>query len=277
MSDAAAPATTLPVCNALWIGGDLGGIGAACLASFVRQGHRVVLFCYDPPRDAPPGVALADAAKVIPRKHIFRHYERGSYAVFSDMFRYRLLQATDGIWIDTDLYCVRPIRPSSPYVFGIELPRRINNAVLGLPRDCVVLRELSAIFAERSPVPPWLEAADRTVFAARRASGAAFTAADLPWGATGPLALTYLLTKAGLSKHAEPQTVFYPVTAARGSLLLRANGNLAAQLTEKTLTVHLWNDILQRYLQHMEKGSAIDRLLSTGVLIEASEADHRRA
>lgn len=43
MSD---PNQNLPIIHALWIGDTLGKLSAACLSSFVQQGHRVCLHAY---------------------------------------------------------------------------------------------------------------------------------------------------------------------------------------------------------------------------------------
>ena len=64
---------TLATINAIWIGSRLGDLHVACLRSFLRHGHRVVLHVYDEPQDTPFGVALADASKFLPRSRIFRN------------------------------------------------------------------------------------------------------------------------------------------------------------------------------------------------------------
>src|SRR5664279_4195583 len=146
---------TVPICNALWIGGNLGPIGAACLASFVRHDHRTVLHCYDPPRDVPKGVELADASAIVPSSQIIRHKESGSYALFANLFRYELIRRGLGIWIDCDVYCLRRFAFDSDYVYGWQGINSVNNAVLGLPKESPVLEKLIALFATRAPVLPW--------------------------------------------------------------------------------------------------------------------------
>ena len=84
-------AGALEVCNTLWVSGDLGPVLAACLASFVAKGHRVILHCYDLPSDVPAGVETADAALIVPASRIIRHKDTGSLALFSNLFRYELL------------------------------------------------------------------------------------------------------------------------------------------------------------------------------------------
>lgn len=267
------PPVVTPTCNTLWIGGDLGPIAAACLTSFLRRGHRVVVYCYDPPRDAPPGVELADAAVIIPTSRIIRHAKTGSYALFSDLFRYTLLRLGHGLWIDCDVYCLRRFAFDGEYVFGWQQPNSINGAVLRLPSDSPVLEKLIAIFDMKSPVLPWLRAEDQSTLMARRLAGEAFGIGDLRWGAAGPAALTYLLTEAGLARHAYPRTVFYPVPHHHGGLLLRADADVSAVISPRTLAVHLWNEALKPHIAKAQRGSPVDRLLSQGTLVDETFLD----
>jgi hypothetical protein len=261
----------LPVCNALWIGGNLSPISRACLASFVRHGHEVVLHVYERPSDAPPdGVRLADAATTIPAKRVFRHKQTGSYALFANLFRYELLRRDQGIWIDCDLYCVRPIDIGSPYVFGWEWRDSINNAVLGMPPDCPILDDLIGWFDRPSPLPPWLDQETTKTFLARKLKGEAFGVEDLPWASLGPRAVTWLLTQAGLAQHAQPRSVFYPVIFGQPQLFLKSGVDLAAMITAKTRTIHLWNENLHRRLDQTQPGSAIHRLIHEGRLFDES-------
>ncbi len=208
-------------CCTLWIGGSLGPIASACLASFVRHGHAVILYCYDPPPDVPAGVRIADANAVVPSHRIVRHARIGSYALFSNLFRYELFRAGRGIWIDCDVYCVRHMEFDEISVFGWQRANSINGAVLRLPSDSPVLEPLIALFTARSPVPPWLEREEAARLQVRRLAGEEFSVADLPWGSAGPNALTYLLTEAKLTRFAAPPDVFYPLPWDRGRCCCR--------------------------------------------------------
>ena len=141
------------VINAIWIGPELGQVQAACLRSFLRHGHRVVLHCYERPKDTPAGVEIADATRLLPETRIIRH-ATGSLSLFADLLRYEILGAGMGLYVDCDVFCLRPIEDAD-YIFGLENSDRINSAVLKLPANCPVLAELRAI--KNSPVfaPPW--------------------------------------------------------------------------------------------------------------------------
>jgi len=61
-------------------------------------------------------------------------------------------------WIDTDVYCHKPMTYESDYVFGYELPgeHRVNNAVLGMPADSEILRQMIEFTDDRYSIAPFL-------------------------------------------------------------------------------------------------------------------------
>jgi glycosyltransferase involved in cell wall biosynthesis len=117
---------TRNVVHGLWIGTKLSRLERLTMQSFVRHGHPFNLWVYDELDDAPPpGVALRDAAAILPRNRIFLKAEqdpgagvgRRSYGPFSDLFRYKLLHDEGGIWVDMDVTCLKPFDFAEPYVF----------------------------------------------------------------------------------------------------------------------------------------------------------------
>ncbi len=127
----------LPIVNALWIG-QLSPLEQLCLSSFVARGHSVYLYTYDAVENVPAGVALQDAARILPPSHIFRNRVgkgKGSFAAFSDLFRYKLLLDQGGWWIDADVFCLKPFDFAAPYVFGAE-EKPVASGVIKMPRGC---------------------------------------------------------------------------------------------------------------------------------------------
>lgn len=104
---------TLPTINALWIGSELNLIASACLKSFLKYGHIVNLYTYGNIVNVPNGVNIIDGSHIIPKEKIVKHQKSGSYALFSDIFRYVLLSKINhGIYVDCDVYCLKPITMS---------------------------------------------------------------------------------------------------------------------------------------------------------------------
>ena len=256
--------TGLEPCHALWIGERLGPVAGACLRSFVRVGHPVVLHCYDEPRDAPDGVVLSDAATLVPRDRVFTHAKTGSYALFSNYFRYQIMQRSLGLYVDCDVVCVRPV-PTRSYLFGLQDVETINGAVLKLPSGSPLLGDLTALFDQGVFAPPWYSRQRRLTQYIKTLFGRHADLAHAPWGVAGPVALTWFAKKHGLRDWAQPMDVFYPVPHTEVSSFFDPDVTWESLITEQTCCVHLWNEKLRRenlHLQAIRPGSPLQRLLN---------------
>jgi Glycosyltransferase sugar-binding region containing DXD motif len=94
----------------LWIGPRLSNIEKLCLSSFLRVGYVVHLYAYDDIIGVPSGVIMQEAGTILPRKEVFQYkvgFACGSYAGFSDRFRYHLLEKKGGWYFDMDFVAVR--------------------------------------------------------------------------------------------------------------------------------------------------------------------------
>ncbi len=231
---------SLPTANAIWIGPKLGPIHAACLRSFVRAGHRVVLHSYDPPSDVPSGVEVTDARGLMPESRIVRYEANGSPALFANLYRYEILKAGLGLYVDCDLYCVRPIEDED-YIFGWQDLRSLNNAVLKLPPACPLLAELCTLKDEF--IPPWSKSKEKQGLRLRRLLGRQLSVEKMPWGTTGPRALTWFARQHGLISKAAPIDVFYPVAMSHIGLLIDPDVSLDELITTRTRTIHLWSQM----------------------------------
>jgi len=233
----------LPVVNAFWTGPRLGRIHAACLASFVSVGHRVVLHAYDVPADVPKGVAVADANLLAPRAEMAEYDRAGRYALLSDLIRFRILAAGLGLYVDCDCYCLRPIEDSD-FILGWETDASVNGAVLKLPQGSAILTDLLAI----GPgfVPPWLSLRRRVLQTARRLLGFPKPLHTMPWGTIGPRAISYYVQHHGLEAHVRPREEFYPLAHDAVERLFDPALSLDDLITPHTRIVHLYNEMLRR-------------------------------
>jgi hypothetical protein len=189
-----------------------------------------------------------------------RHRESGSYALASDLFRYRIMVAREGYWSDTDVVCLKPVTITGPHVFGWESKRNINGAFLYLDHQSPVLKEVMDSFRPNF-VPPWLRIRRALPFHLKRLTGRSFGPADLPWGAFGPRALTYLARKHKVDHQAQPPSVFYPLPLRDARHIFNAAFNLPEVTIQSSLMIHLWNERLKD-LKHQdpEPGSLLDML-----------------
>lgn len=243
----------LPPVNTIWIGPELGPIHVACLRSFLRQGHRVLLHCYERPNDTPAGVEIVDANILIPQSRIIRHRKTGSPSLFSDLLRYEIIGAGLGLYADCDVFCLRPIEDADHIfgregaVFGWERPI-LNTAVLKLPADCPTLTALRAIKDTPDFVPPWAKKRKTRRGRLQWLRGPAPPVAleDLPWGTAGPRALTYYAEQCGIEHLASPVDRFYPVHWTQLELLLDPDLTLEELITHRTDALHLYSSIVSR-------------------------------
>jgi len=247
-------------CHTLWIGDCLPPMARACLRSFLRHGHRTILHTYAPLEGVPAGVEVRDAARILPDSAIIRYHRSRSVAIFANYFRYKLALRDRGFWVDCDMYCVRPMDFADDPVFGFQDDRELNNAVLRLEPHSALLADLLALFEERRAAFPWLKRDQRLRASLRALYHRTPRIAHLPWGSTGPKALTWIARKHGLLAKAQPRAVFYPLIYLDYGELGSSRFDLASVIEPDTVAVHLWNQQLKQMRQGPEPGSFLARL-----------------
>jgi hypothetical protein len=118
------------------------------LRSFDACGHRFVLWLYGRlEHDVPPGVDVRDAAKIIPRERVFCYkagMRPGSYAGFSDLFRYKPLYDCGGWWTDLDVVCLQPLDFDQWYAFHPHAELGLVGSVLKTPPRSELMRRRAA-------------------------------------------------------------------------------------------------------------------------------------
>jgi len=240
----------LPPVGALWIGGSLTWLEQVCLKSFVDQGHPTILYTYGEVAGVPEGVELRDGRKVLDTDDFHTHARTGSVALFSDLFRFHLLaQDPEIIYIDTDVYSVRPIPGNEAHVFGYEFwveerqKGQINGAVLRLPQDSPALQGLLAFTRQEYPVPEWLPPRHLGEIRKRAAEGDPMHVSEMPWGIWGPLGVTAFLQQTGEDVHASPRDVYYPVHFANRRVFAKRPEKARENLTDNTRCIHIWAPI----------------------------------
>lgn len=240
----------LPPVGALWIGGSLTWLEQLCLKSFVDQGHPTILYTYGEVGGVPDGVEVRDGREVIDTDDFHTHARTGSVALFSDLFRFHMLaRDPDIIYIDTDVYSVRPLPGGEAHVFGYEFrggeqeKGQINGAVLRLPQDSPALQGLLEFTRDEYPVPDWLPPRHLGEIRRRAGVGDPMHVSQMPWGIWGPLAVTAFLQKTGEDAHARPTDVYYPVSFANRRVFAKRPMRALAHLTENTRCIHLWAPI----------------------------------
>jgi len=252
-----------PRCNTLWIGPGFGRVERACLRSVLRQGHEVSLFCYRRPDGVPDGVELRDAAEILPEAAILT-YPSGSVSIFANWFRYELQRREAGIWLDSDVYLLAPLPAGRPHLFGWQQPDLIANAVLWLPPASPLLQPLLALFEERE-IPAWLRPDERLAAWLRRRFTGRTGIGRMPWGSTGPNALTALARRFEVADEARGAEIFYPVPYRDARWLLDPGRPLEAMVAPSSVAIHLWNQLIEDFKEApAPEGSFLHRLHQEG-------------
>ena len=232
--------------GSLWIGDRLGAIERASVASFLRHGDRLTLFAYAPVADVPPGVALRDAAAILPGP-ILRHPGTGSPALHSDLFRYAMIGQTDLIWVDLDIIALRSFDFPSPWVMGYETATELNGAVLRLPKDSVTLQELRRLRTDTVGYPPSFSPFRRWKYRLRTL-GRGQPITRWAWGMAGPRALTHLARASGEIAHALPVSAFYAIPFTQAHRFAQPGALSRSDLPPDAVAVHLWGKELRAHL-----------------------------
>jgi hypothetical protein len=226
--------------DCLWIGGHLGWLPRLCLSTWVRHGHRVTLWAYEPIDDVPDGVNVEPGQAILPATAITRHRKTGSVSLFSNRFRYHLLSRRATTWLDTDVVLLRPLDRRDPYLFGRQDAEFINTAVLRLPGESPVLADLKAFADARVPVPAWWSPIRKGLQRALGVVGMHQRAPDMGWGTFGPRALTDAIRRHELDQCAAPPEVFYPLGWREAALFYGPAAAVDARITPATVALHLW-------------------------------------
>ena len=237
-----------PTVASLWIGSGLSWVEVVCIQSFLDAGHHFVLYTRGAIGNIPEGVEQRRADDLTPPTTELR--DRKEIAAFSNFFRFRMLQTEDFIWVDLDVYCVKPFDFDTDWIFAIEMASRdrINTGVLALPKDAVELQQCIDFWQTPNAIPPWFPRNQRRPLRELRMRGEAHTLESLRWGTSGPHLLDHFLRQSGNIQHAMPRDTFYP-TSGQDFALTYTSGVTRAEIEKpQTYSVHLYGEVKRRLL-----------------------------
>lgn len=224
--------------QSFWYGKDLPTFARLCMASFLDYGHRYRLYVYRRPDNVPFGVDLHDASEILPESEVFYYKNpdgsNRSVAAFANLFRYALLRARGGWWVDTDVLRTDGVFPRDELLLGWEDDERICNAILRAPQGHALIAE-----------------------AERRALAAG---TELEWGQTGPALVTALVSEMGLGGAVRALGDLYPTRPDEFRLPTMAEGrDESERRAQATPLFHLWHEMFRiegdRRLNSPEPGS----------------------
>ena len=130
----------LPAVQSLWVGGELSKMEQTSIKSFLVKGHNYHLYTYGNVKGVPEGVNVRRAERILTKEKYIEDKNKES-ATFSNKFRYKLLNKKGGVWVDTDIICLRPFKFENDHTFASERVERQSKWSLNLPTrpvGCVI-------------------------------------------------------------------------------------------------------------------------------------------
>lgn len=234
--------------GALWIGESLPKLQYTCLSSLVYYGHDVDLYVYNDSITTPPGVNKKDASEILPESEIF--LVENTYAGFSDVFRYQMINKTGKVWIDADVLCMSPDWNFKDNIFAsvesvANNPDCIAGGVLSLPQNSEIINYL----IEES---------------------VNFDKNKIVWGEIGPQLLDKAFKKFNYLEYAYPHKVFFGINYTQYDYMWRPDKlKDVLELEKESKSISMYNQMITRSgkdKNDFPEGSAIEYFYKKFVL-----------
>lgn len=226
----------------LWIGDRLHYLNQLCLLSHVRHGHPTTLYCTDTVSNVPEGIEVRPATEIMDIDMDI--VENTSASFLSNVFRYKMIQKTNAIWIDCDAFCHRPFPDEMDNIFaGHGFRGALNCGVVYIPQKGELMDRLLDYYENLPDAPAWfnkqqrkrLERQDTRLPHAVRIYNAERTA-------FGPQAFTYFAQQTGDYEKAQTPDVLYPVPFQLNDVFYDPHGRVEGHFTDQTLSVHFYTN-----------------------------------
>jgi hypothetical protein len=220
--------------QSFWFGSVLPEMQQLGIKSFLRLGYQYDLYAYSPVEGVPAGATLCDAAAILPRDRLFCYqsgFGRGSYAAFSNLFRYRLIFERGGWWVDTDVVALKEFDSGESTILATEYETdwsiQCSTAAFKAPAGSLFLKYCEDAIGERD-------------------------LAMLQWGEIGPMLFDAAVTRFGLTNFRKPPVVFSPISYFEFRDIIRPGFDMSR--LEGACAVHLWNQMWRH--EHIDPADA---------------------
>ena len=210
------------IIQSLWVGGRLSIIEVLCIKSFVDNGHEFHLYSYEQDINAlKAGAIIKDANEIIPLEEVYKDVAN-TYTSFANWFRYKLLYAKGGWWVDMDVICLKNFNFKDDYCFTTEVYFNLgvrqtiaNNAIIKSPPKAEFLKDM---IEEMGKV----------------------NLTKAPWGIFGSRFLEKILKNYESEQYIQPTYVFCPINWHETELFFKDKIEMTF---DHCHAIHLWNNI----------------------------------
>ncbi|WP_282121568.1 hypothetical protein [Ruegeria atlantica] len=248
----------------LWIGKRFSFLEHLCLKSFADVDQKPIVYHYGDLEDIPDYIEARDAREIFDTSEIYRDPITRSVAVHADLFRLKLMQDTDYIWVDADAYANRPFETNQGYLFpqGNRNKQRLMNGVLAFPSGSLALKQMCEFAFESDLVPPWWPEDQQQAYL--RIFGKS-TYWSLPLFSLGPPMLYNYVSRSDENSMATPRTELYSIPPRFRALWNDPDiSKLDFLEWQDKMSIHFYGSWFRRMfsgVKSFNEGSLIDQLL----------------
>ena len=177
-----------------WAYGEFSKLEKICINSFASQGYSVNLWTYGSIANIPSNVNVQNAREILSEELVFLN-KAGSYASFSDYFRYGLLNKVGGLYVDTDVIAlVDPLKIEGRPFLVTERVRPFEKNISNFIKK-ITGAISSADYQINNNVIFNPEPKKGNIIDMAYEYSARFPKENITWGEIGPLLLTSLIKK----------------------------------------------------------------------------------
>ena len=231
------------IIQSLWIGNELSSVEQLCINSYLKNDHEFHLYAYEDIKNVPKGTSVKDAGEIIPAEEVFI-YSTGTYSVFADWFRWKMLYEKGGFWVDMDQICLKHFDFDTDLIFGKQTIGSVAVGVLGLPPEHELSAFMEDICENPNKILPYDSTRVKLIKIRKRLLKRGKQ--NVGWGETGgPAGFTRALEYFKLMDLAKPFTYFYPIPHYNWDTAFDETFANDVDLFSNSYAVHLWNDMMR--------------------------------
>ena len=186
----------LPVIAAYWVGPYLSWVEQLGLLSFVKHGHKVVLYTRGKVKNVPDGVEVRPAQDIYDgaiKIVAADGWPPPSLAINADIFKWHLQRQTDYIYADADIFCLQPISIFSQENFLSRGAKFHNTRFFRMIKGSPAVELICELLDEEFPIFPWWSAKEQKRRQRHKRENRGWSITTMKWGVAGDNILWFAL------------------------------------------------------------------------------------